>query len=682
MRWASDLGKTLQAIGVICCAPVIHNVLIECPASLKINWRNELRRWLAREFEVTILEGTKPIPRLIEFIASRPVDVKVVIVNYDVLHGWAPELNKVHWDLRIRDEAHKLKNPEARRTIAAMAIRADYNIDITGTPIPNNVMEGYTLFADLDPVEFGNKRQFKNRYSYSKANLGELQQRLRSTIMIRRLKKDVLKELPAKLRQVIEMPVTAATSAALAAELAAAGVHDVQLQLLKAAVELAKVSESQEQYEAAVKALAEGARVAFTEMALVRHATAVAKLPDVIRHVETIVEEGHKCIIFAYHRDVMKAIYDHFSGFDSGAVDGALGTDDETGRQALALPMQLRGGEVGAGERAADGALEGLSRMPSEEARGGVLGPLSAMDPGQAASEALRLADRHSLDGPDGADSLPDSRHAAIDRDTPKERQQPVAGSAAAGAGVRQGQRVGHQLAGQRAQKQRHGGRAGARSGGASLIWGGMSGEAKQAVVDKFQNDESCRVFVGQYEAAGVGITLTAATYVVCAELEWVPGNMSQAEDRAHRIGQEERVLIQHLVLEGSLDATMARRLVDKQDTIDRTLDDPIEAPEAREPIVPASTSVSVTRKEVEEAPEVPEAMRAAIHLGLQMLAGMCDGARQLDGAGFSRYDSAIGKSLAESARLTNKQCVLGRKLVNRYRRQLPESLMGELCGN
>jgi SNF2 family DNA or RNA helicase len=521
------LGKTLQGIAVVNLMPDVHTVLIEVPASLKINWRNEIRRWLARDFEVTILEGTRPVPELIEYLAGMDRDVRIVVVNYDILYAWVPELQKVHWDLRIRDEAHKLKNPEARRTASAMAVVPTYKIDITGTPIPNMVMEGWPLFHDLDPVEFDNKRKFQNRYGYSKTHLGELQARLRSTILIRRLKRDVLKELPAKLRQVIEMPVTAQTQAILEAELAAARSHEQDLELLRAAVELAKVSESQEEYEAAVAKLKEGARVAFTEMALVRHATALAKLPDVIRHVETVLDESEsKVIIFAYHRDVMEQLRAHFN---------------------------------------------------------------------------------------------------------------------------------------------------------AARIWGGMSGEAKQAEVDRFQNDPSCRVFVGQFEAAGVGITLTAASTVVMAELEWVPGNLSQAEDRAHRIGQEERVLIQHLVLEGSLDATMARRVVDKQDVIDRTLDDPIASPEAQEPVVPAKSHVSVTRKEVAEAPEVPEALRRAIHLGLQMLAGVCDGAHSLDGAGFNKMDSAIGKSLAMAPRLTNKQAVLGKKLVTKYRRQLPEGLL-DVC--
>ena len=92
---------------------------------------------------------------------------------------------------------------------------------------------------------------------------------------------------------------------------------------------------------------------------------------------------------------------------------------------------------------------------------------------------------------------------------------------------------------------------------------------ARQAAVDRFQNDPGCSLFIGNLIAAGVGLTLTAASHVVFAELDWVPGNVSQAEDRCHRIGQKNSVLVQHLVIDGSIDAEMAKRIVAKQAVID-----------------------------------------------------------------------------------------------------------------
>jgi hypothetical protein len=193
----------------------------------------------------------------------------------------------------------------------------------------------------------------------------------------------------------------------------------------------------------------------------------------------------------------------------------------------------------------------------------------------------------------------------------------------------------------------------------------------RQAAVDRFQNDPNCLLFVGNIQAAGVGLTLTASSHVVFAELDWVPGNVTQAEDRCHRIGQTDSVLIEHLVLEGSMDARMATTLIAKQSVLTAALDELPEQPVA----VPArerGCTEEVSRKQiVKEAAELsPEAI-AEIHAKLQRLAGVCDGARELDGAGFNRFDSAIGKSLAMAHTLTQKQAALGARLVNKYRRQL-----------
>jgi SWI/SNF-related matrix-associated actin-dependent regulator 1 of chromatin subfamily A len=94
----------------------------------------------------------------------------------------------------------------------------------------------------------------------------------------------------------------------------------------------------------------------------------------------------------------------------------------------------------------------------------------------------------------------------------------------------------------------------------------------KQRAVDTFQNNKDCRVFVGQMQAAGVGITLTAASNVVFVESSWVSGDIAQAVDRCHRIGQKDSVLAQFLVIRGSLEEYMLRTVVDKQHVINSVI--------------------------------------------------------------------------------------------------------------
>ena len=108
--------------------------------------------------------------------------------------------------------------------------------------------------------------------------------------------------------------------------------------------------------------------------------------------------------------------------------------------------------------------------------------------------------------------------------------------------------------------------------GVAARITGHTTPLARTEAVRRFQEDPACKLFVGSIQAAGVGITLTASDHVIFAELDWVPANMLQAESRPHRIGQKNGVLIQYLVVNGSLDARIVYALVDKIKVIERTL--------------------------------------------------------------------------------------------------------------
>lgn len=207
-------------------------------------------------------------------------------------------------------------------------------------------------------------------------------------------------------------------------------------------------------------------------------------------------------------------------------------------------------------------------------------------------------------------------------------------------------------------------------------VTGDVSMTARQAAVDAFQNDPQVQVFVGNIQAAGVGLTLTASSHVVFAELDWVPGNVSQAEDRAHRIGQHESVLIEHLVFDNSLDAKMAQTIIKKQAIIEQALD---KQADPEDIALPDEEVVAPSKKEQaapEGFPELTQAQTRAVHEAMRILAGSdADHAAEKNNVGFDRYSSVIGHSLADAYQLSPKQAQLGYKLSKRFRGQLPQRI-------
>jgi SWI/SNF-related matrix-associated actin-dependent regulator 1 of chromatin subfamily A len=210
---------------------------------------------------------------------------------------------------------------------------------------------------------------------------------------------------------------------------------------------------------------------------------------------------------------------------------------------------------------------------------------------------------------------------------------------------------------------------------GAVKLDGTMDAVSRDAAVTRFQTDPTCRVFVGSIMAAGVGITLTAAHHVVFAELDWVPGNISQAEDRCHRIGQRDNVLVQHLVFEGSLDEHLLKTIIAKQEVITRGLDETVQATDA--PAKAASAQVAAPDP---VAPQFSQEVHDAALRGLRLLSSRCDGAVAEDGCGFNGRDSQFGKDLARYEELTPRQLRAAVKMLRTYRNtQLPREVVAVL---
>jgi SWI/SNF-related matrix-associated actin-dependent regulator 1 of chromatin subfamily A len=297
------LGKTIQAIGIINASPDITSAIIICPKSLKLNWLRELTRWLTRSLTVGVVNGI--------WTAT-----DIVIMNYESLGKWEAQIQAVNWGACIVDEAHLIKNAKTQRSKNVKAIKCDHKIRLTGTPIVNRPIELYNVIEDLTPV-FGKFWTFAKRYAgacnngygwdFSGAmNLDELQKRLRETIMVRRLKSEVLTELPRKIRQIIEIEAeTSEQKQAVRAESKYETESEDRMAFLRAAVEMSK-AESEEAYVAAVARLTDASQVDFTEMSRLRHETALSKVPAVLAHVEAALEDNdNKIIIAAHHRDVI-----------------------------------------------------------------------------------------------------------------------------------------------------------------------------------------------------------------------------------------------------------------------------------------------------------------------------------------------------------------------------------------
>jgi hypothetical protein len=137
-------------------------------------------------------------------------------------------------------------------------------------------------------------------------------------------------------------------------------------------------------------------------------------------------------------------------------------------------------------------------------------------------------------------------------------------------------------------------------------------------------------------------------------------------------------VNVRHIVLNGSLDSKLARTLVDKQEIIELALDKEV----AQVPITPGEQAATVrtSRQKIEqEAMMIGSEQIEAIHKGLRCLSAMCDGARSIDGSGFNKIDAYIGKSLAAAYSLSAKQAALSRKILLKYKRQLPEELYARI---
>ena len=206
------VGKTIQAISISTIFKEDWPVLIICPSSLKYAWRDEIKNWLSEVItpnEIQIIKNGKE-----EFKEN----LKYYIISYDLAVRVIEKIVNKKFNFIICDEAHYLKNLNAKRAKLLLPViqKCKRIILLTGTPIMAKPIEVFPILNALRPDCFYNFNEFGVRYCDPKrlpfgvidwsgtSNPGELHFILEK-LMIRRLKKDVLNQLPPKKRQKIEV---------------------------------------------------------------------------------------------------------------------------------------------------------------------------------------------------------------------------------------------------------------------------------------------------------------------------------------------------------------------------------------------------------------------------------------------------------------------------------------------
>ena len=197
------LGKTLEIIAFIASDEVAKPTLIVCPMSLVYNWENECEKW---HFKVPIKLIIGNALEREEIINGINYEEKgIYITSYDSLRRDI-SLYEKEFRFIIADEAQYIKNQNALKSTAIKQIKSNMNFALTGTPIENGLADLWSIFDFLMPGYLADYNHFKERYEslimHDDYEALDLLKKRVSPFILRRTKKDVLKELPDKLEEV------------------------------------------------------------------------------------------------------------------------------------------------------------------------------------------------------------------------------------------------------------------------------------------------------------------------------------------------------------------------------------------------------------------------------------------------------------------------------------------------
>jgi len=325
-------GKTVQVMAYIHKCQMVP-ALIVVPNTLKLNWRNEIVAMTGQRYRINIVGKTYSKKQTAKRAARHPNVVyskeptegcDIYVINYDILAANCENLEKLGLRFMAVDESHKIKNPDAKRTQAMQRLAVGgYDTKIkggkrermtfgpgigrvtlmSGTPMVNRPKEMWTSVNTVAPwvpqfsswTRFGfrycNATQNRHGWDFNGAsNTGELNALLLNHMMLRRLKSDVLKELPPKVYRTLPLEFDRAEYDRV--EAAFNGID------WKAGMEaIIRMGGNAPKSDDAIVAIQK-----------LREIAGYAKLGSTVEWIKDYTEEGEKLVVFAHNRQVIETI--------------------------------------------------------------------------------------------------------------------------------------------------------------------------------------------------------------------------------------------------------------------------------------------------------------------------------------------------------------------------------------
>jgi len=313
------LGKSIQALTVAAIDFEKNpnaRVLIVAPASLKWNWQAEILAFTY--FNCLILDGTRK-QRDMQLLQFSSNEFDILIVNYEQVVAHLDDINALHFNIVIADEAHLIKSPKAKRTKALQGIEADRFFLLTGSPLLNQANDLWSLIYRIDPNLFPKYYSFIQRFCVMGGYQGkqivgvkhhrELSEKLNS-VMLRREKKDVL-DLPDKIR----IPIVV-------------DLHPEQAKLYKQAVEELQITLPDRpdamELENALTKMLRLKMICGTTACIPGYPDHSSKLDIAVERACEVIAGGEPVVIFTQFREVQRCMVERLKklGHESFVLNG------------------------------------------------------------------------------------------------------------------------------------------------------------------------------------------------------------------------------------------------------------------------------------------------------------------------------------------------------------------------